>query len=144
VAAAQGLLKDRPGWQVVVLGSAKERRLASEVARGVGAAAVSLAGLSDLCALRGTIAGLRLLITNDTGPLHIAVALRTPSISLFSATDSRGTGPLQDLERHTVIQRAVPAWETRNIQRRDSAPMQRIDVDEVVAAGAELLSRTGS
>lgn len=142
VAAAKELLKDRPSWQVVVLGSRQERRLASEVARGVGGAAVSLAGLSDLCALRGTIAGLRLLLTNDTGPLHIAVAAGTPSVSLFGATDSRGTGPLQDLERHVVIQRSVPAWETRNIQHRSNETMSRIQVGEVVSAGQDLLART--
>ncbi len=141
VAAARGLLEGRSGWRVVVLGSARERALAAEVAGGVGPAAVSLAGLSDLRVLRGVIARLRLLVTNDTGPLHIAVALGVPTLSLFGATDSRGTGPLQDAERHAVIQRPVPAWETRNIQRRSRAPMKRIEVDEVLAAGRQLLAR---
>lgn len=144
IAAAQAVLGGRPGWRVVVLGSAKERALAAEVARGIGPAAVSLAGLSDLCTLRGLIAGLRLLVTNDTGPLHVAVAVRTPSVSLFGATDSRGTGPLQDPARHVVIQRPIPGWGTRNIQRRSNAPMHRIEVDEVVDASRDLLARTGS
>ncbi len=143
VAAAKGLLDGRRGWRVVVLGSAKERGLGAAVAQGVGPAAVSLAGLLDLRALRGIIAGLGLLITNDTGPLHMAVATGTPSVSLFGATDSRGTGPLQDPERHVVLQQPVRAWGTRNIQRRSNSPMHRIRVDEVVAAGHELLARMG-
>ncbi len=142
-AAAQDLLGGRAGWRVVLLGSKEEQGLAQEIARGIGPAAVSLAGLSDLRALRGLVAGLRLLLTNDTGPLHIAVALGTPTLSLFGATDSRGTGPLQDLDRHCIIQRPVPTWETRNIQRRGNAPMLRIEVNEVVAAGRDLLDRTG-
>lgn len=141
VAAAKALLADRPGWRAVVLGSAAERRLADDVARGIGPTAISLAGRLDLRTLRGLIAGLRLLITNDTGPLHIAVALGTPTLSLFGATNSRGTGPLQDRERHAIIERPAPTWEIANIQRRDNTPMRRIAVDEVVAAGRELLHR---
>jgi len=143
VAAARGLLDGRSGWRLVILGSMKERGLAAEVARGIGPAAVSLAGRLDLCALRGLMASLHLLVTNDTGPLHVAVALGVPTVSLFGATDSRGTGPLQDLERHIVLQRRQPAWDTRNIQRRDNTPMLRIAVGEVVAAGQDLLSRAG-
>lgn len=143
VAATQGLLDGRAGWRVVLVGSREEQKLASEIAQGIGPAAVSLAGLLELRALRGLVAGLRLLLTNDTGPLHIAVALGTPTLSLFGATDSRGTGPLQDLDRHCIIQRPVPTWETRNIQRRGNAPMLRIEITEVVAAGRDLLGRTG-
>ena len=139
VAAAKALLDDRPGWRAVILGSAAERRLAGEVACGIGPAAVSLAGQLDLRALRGLVAGLRLLMTNDTGPLHMAVALGTPTVSLFGATNSRGTGPLQDRERHMVIERPAPTWEIANIQRRGNTPMLRIGVDEVVARGRELL-----
>jgi lipopolysaccharide heptosyltransferase II len=144
VAAARGLLDGRSGWRLVVLGSMEERGLAAEVARALGPVAVNLAGRVDLRALRGLIAGLRLLVTNDTGPLHIAVAVETPTVSLFGATDSRGTGPLQDLERHVVLQRPAPVWDTPNIQRRTNAAMCRIPVEEVVAAGRDLLARVGS
>ncbi len=137
------LLGNRPGWRAVILGSRHERRLAEQVAREVGPATVNLAGLLDLRTARDLISNLRLLLTNDTGPLHIAIAVGTPTVSMFGATDSRGTGPLQDQERHAVIQRASPAWTERNIQRRSSAPMLAIAVDEVVAAANDLLGRRG-
>jgi lipopolysaccharide heptosyltransferase II len=139
--AAKHLLESNPIRRVVVLGSEDEQRLAGDVVRRIGSAAVSLAGVLNLHTLRGVIGGLRLLISNDTGPLHMAVALGTPTLSLFGATDSRGTGPLQDRERHTVIQRPVPAWDTNNIQQRSDAAMSRIGVDEVVAAAQDLLAR---
>jgi lipopolysaccharide heptosyltransferase II len=144
VAAARDLLDGRSGWRLVVLGSMEERGLAAAVARALGPVAVTLAGRADLRALRGLIAGLRLLVTNDTGPLHIAVALGTPTVSLFGATDSRGTGPLQDLDRHVVLQRPAPVWDTPNIQRRSNAAMCRIGVEDVVVAGRDLLARVGS
>ena len=139
VAVARTVMAGRGEWRVVVLGTPSERRLADAVAAAVGPSALSLAGRLDLLTLRGLVAGMRLLLTNDTGPLHIAVAVGTPTVSLFGATESRGTGPLQDPERHTVIQRPLPAWHTTNIQRRSPLPMLRIDVDEVVAACEALL-----
>jgi len=142
VSVGQELLAGRPRWRVVVLGSAREQRLAARVAGGIGPAAVSLAGRLDLRTLRGVIASLRLLLTNDTGPLHMAIALGIPTVSLFGATNSRGTGPLQDMERHVVLQHDLPMWETHNIQRRDNTPMLRIGVKEVVASGRNLLDRT--
>ena len=141
-AAAATALLER-GWRALVLGSREERALGSAVARRIGPAAVSLAGVAGLGALRGLVAGLTLLVTNDTGPLHVAVALGIPTVSLFGATDSGGTGPLQDPERHTVLQHPVPGWETRNIRRRSSEAMLRIEVDDAVAASRALLARVG-
>jgi len=43
------------------------------------------------------------LVTGDTGPLHVAVALQVKTISLFVTADSRSTGPIQDHELHRII-----------------------------------------
>jgi ADP-heptose:LPS heptosyltransferase len=45
------------------------------------------------------------LITPDTGTMHLAVALKTPTISLFSPTDSKIWGPNQDKKIHHIIQK---------------------------------------
>ena len=44
------------------------------------------------------------LVTGDTGPLHLAVALKVKLISLFVTAGSRSTGPIQDPELHRIIQ----------------------------------------
>ncbi len=49
------------------------------------------------------IDSLDLLVTGDTGPLHLAVALKTKTISLFVTADPRSTGPIQDPELHRII-----------------------------------------
>ncbi len=41
----------------------------------------------------------RLLITCDTGPMHVGFAVKTPTVALFGSYDPRGTGPF-DLEKH--------------------------------------------
>ena len=43
-----------------------------------------------------------LVITNDTGPMHIAAALRRPVVALFGPTDPAGTGPYG--QRENVLQ----------------------------------------
>ena len=55
-----------------------------------------------------------LLLSNDSGPLHLAVLLGTATVSLFGPTDSRRTGPYG--EKHVVFQTKVPCspcWQKR-------------------------------
>jgi ADP-heptose:LPS heptosyltransferase len=47
-----------------------------------------------------------LMISNDTGPMHIAAALRKPLVALFGPTEPRRTGPYGQLDR--VLQRTLP------------------------------------
>ena len=52
---------------------------------------------------KATIARMNLLITPDTGPMHIAAALGTPLVALFSGRDPRDCGPYTDPARYTVL-----------------------------------------
>jgi len=79
------------GNRVVVFGGPTERQLTARVA---GDAAVDLGGRTDLAQLAAGIASCDLLVTNDTGPLHLAAAVGTPTVSLWGAGDPIVTGPL--------------------------------------------------
>lgn len=79
------------GNRVVVFGGPTERELTARVA---GDAAVDLGGQTDLAQLATGIASCDLLVTNDTGPLHLAAAVGTPTVSLWGAGDPMVTGPL--------------------------------------------------
>ena len=79
------------GERVVVFGGPAERQLTARVA---GDAAVDLGGQTDLAQLAAGIASCDLLVTNDTGPLHLAAAVGTPTVSLWGAGDPVVTGPL--------------------------------------------------
>jgi heptosyltransferase-2 len=52
-----------------------------------------LCGRTTLPGLVGVLARLRLLVTNDSGPMHLASALGTPLVALFGPTDWRETAP---------------------------------------------------
>ncbi|NKI73869.1 glycosyltransferase family 9 protein [Dickeya sp. CFBP 2040] len=60
-------------------------------------------GATTLKELVATIQGMDMLLTGDTGPLHLAVALRVPTVSLFVTATPALTGPYQDPELHDII-----------------------------------------
>lgn len=95
--AAQGL-------RVAVTGVAGEAELTARVARGIGRAAVDLAGACALGTTAALLAESRLLVCNDTGVSHLAAALRVPSVVVMPWSDHSRWAPL-DRTRH----RGVPA-----------------------------------
>jgi heptosyltransferase-2 len=86
------LLREALDARVAVLGGRQELDLARRVAEAVPGAR-SLAGRTDLKALMAILSRLDLLVTNDTGPMHVAAALGTPLVDLCGAADERVTGP---------------------------------------------------
>ncbi len=86
------LLRDRHGLAAVVLWGPGEEALAHAVVDASdGAASVAPpTGLHDLIALAR---GARLVVSGDTGPLHIAAAVGVPAVALFGPTDPGRNGP---------------------------------------------------
>lgn len=92
--AAQHLI-DRHGLAIVINGSPGEAALADEIVSRIGAASlpvVSLARLGvSIGSLKGVVRGASIVLTNDTGPRHIAAAFNVPTVTLFGPTDPRWT-----------------------------------------------------
>jgi ADP-heptose:LPS heptosyltransferase len=78
-AAVSALRAD--GWAVVVTGSASERQLTAEVS---AAAALDLGGRLSLAELAAVLDGAAVVVVANTGPAHLAAAVGTPVVSLFS------------------------------------------------------------
>lgn len=87
-----GFLKEQCGLTPVVLWGPGEERLADSVIAASANAAIAAppTGLADLVALSRAAA---LVVSGDTGPLHIATAVGTPTVSLFGPTDPERNGP---------------------------------------------------
>jgi ADP-heptose:LPS heptosyltransferase len=94
------------GLTIVLTGVAGEAELTREVARAMRAPAVDLAGKTTLGAIAALIDGARLLLSNDTGVAHIAVARRTPSVRVSCGGDERRWAPLDD-GIHRIIHHPV-------------------------------------
>lgn len=85
---ALGREVQRLGATSLILWGPGEERLADEVAVAVGAGA-TLAPATDLEELAALLRACSLVITNDTGPMHLSVAVGTPTVALFSKSDQR-------------------------------------------------------
>ena len=121
VAAAIGIMRRTPcRW--LVLGGAADVELAGKITAELRAATASAAGgapvfplvlnlagkttLRELCAALQTC---RVLITNDTGPMHLAAAVGTPVVVPFGSTSPELTGPgLPGDPRHRLLRGAAP------------------------------------
>ncbi|MEA2642935.1 MAG: hypothetical protein QOF51_4329 [Chloroflexota bacterium] len=79
------------GFQVAVTGSAGEYALVEEVRDGIGPGAIGLAGRLTLPELAALIAQARLLVANNTGPVHVAAAVGTPVVDLYALTNPQHT-----------------------------------------------------
>jgi heptosyltransferase-2 len=91
-AAAERLAREL-GARVAVLGGPAERPLAEAIAAQIRTPSRVLAGETSLGELIGVLSRLRLLLTNDSGPMHLAAALGVPLVALFGPTDWRETAP---------------------------------------------------
>ena len=81
--------------RIAIVGSDADRELASEITREAGARAVDCTGKLSLLASAELIGRSRVLVTNDSSPLHLASAMGTPTVAIFGPTVPEfGFGPL--------------------------------------------------
>jgi len=116
----------------------EEQAIAEDVARRMRERSV-LAAPGSLEDLKAMVERATLLLTNDTGPRHVAVALDRPVITLMGPTDPRHTHHL--LERQRVLWEDVPCRPCgRPTCAIDQRCLRRLPPERVVQAAAELLA----
>ena len=92
-AAVADLLSERAGAQVVLVGAVEELDISEEVARHMRVRPVLLTGTTDLAQTTAVLKASDLLVTNDTGPAHIAAAVGCPVVVIFGPTNPFTTRP---------------------------------------------------
>lgn len=92
-AAVADLLSERAGAEVVLVGAAEELDISEEVARRMRARPVVLTGKTDLAQTAAVLRASDLLVTNDTGPAHVAAAVGCPVVVVFGPTNPVTTRP---------------------------------------------------
>jgi heptosyltransferase I len=93
IAESAHMLHAEHGLDVLLLGAAEDRGLASQAMAEAAFPVIDLVGKTTLREAVGIIQKAKLAIGPDTGLMHIAAAVGTPVISLWGATDPRRTGP---------------------------------------------------
>jgi heptosyltransferase I len=132
----------RQGFAVALIGSGRERDVCAEVAR-LAPGAVNLAGETSLTELVALIRRSALCVTNDSGPMHLAVALDRPVVSVFGPTDAVWIGPYGRTD--AVLQAGVacsPCY-LRMLSRcpNDHACMHKVAASTVSERADDILRR---
>jgi ADP-heptose:LPS heptosyltransferase len=152
-AAVGARLQRDLGAAIVVTGAEADRPLCAALQAELSEPAVDLTGRLDLEEMMGLVSVLDLFLSPDTGPMHMACALGTPSVSVFGPSDPIRyfSGGDYDETRHRVVRGELwcsPCNRIRKPPAECSGPalpecLERVGVDEVYAAAAELLRPAG-
>jgi ADP-heptose:LPS heptosyltransferase len=136
------------GFRVVVTGTDDEAALTAAVAGAIGPDAVDVGGRLDLSALVGLLSRAAIVVSNDTGPLHVADAIGTPSVGIFWAGNAINGGP-PFRSRH----RPLLSWRVtcsvcgaHSMAARcphDESWVDDVSVGDVLTAAAELAGDNG-
>lgn len=119
---------------IIILGSKEDIPIAGEISFLASDKPVVAAGKTSLKTLTALLERVDLLLTNDSGPMHIAAALGTPVIALFGPTNPGLTGPYGD--NHIVIRKEMecsPCLRRPCLHGRPVC-MEAITVEEVMEA----------
>jgi heptosyltransferase-2/heptosyltransferase-3 len=140
-------LRDECEGSIVVLGGPSEIEVVQAVVSGVGRAAIGLAGKTSIGELAAVLERCALVIGPDSGPLHLAVAVGTPTVHLFGPADPRRFGPFGDPRWHVVVRSSRACAPCHRLafpadQLADHACVADISVDEVVPVACALLERS--
>ncbi|MBI5193081.1 MAG: lipopolysaccharide heptosyltransferase II [Nitrospirae bacterium] len=92
--------------KIIIFGSLKETDIGNEIASLAEAPVLNAAGKTSVRELMALIHRCKCIITNDSGPMHIAAALGIPVTAIFGSTDPVKSGPSG--EGHVVIKKDVP------------------------------------
>jgi len=99
---------------------------------------VVLAGRTSLAELMALVARCQLVVTNDSGPMHLAAALGVPQVAIFGSSSPEATGPWSPAAR--VVRQSVAC--SPCFRRRcpiDFRCMERVTVEQVLEAAGDLL-----
>jgi ADP-heptose:LPS heptosyltransferase len=139
VRLAQRLINTYPDCLLILIGSPGELEIAQGFMSKMNVEErlniTDYVGKTTMPELLSIINALDILVTNDTGPLHLAIAAKTKTVSLFVLNPPNENGPYQNLNLHKVIYR--PPVEDEVLVDTLKHPMDRIQVEEVFDAVVE-------
>lgn len=129
------------GAHVFLLGAPDDKPVCSRIEQGIGAGVRNLCAKTRLVDLGGVMNELDLLISVDSGPMHMAAAVGTPVIAPFGATEPKRTGPYG---RHLVLVNenlsCRPCLSRTCLRsQKDIACLRDLPPDRVISAARQVL-----
>ena len=137
-AAVIDSLAQERGFRIIVTGGPGEVELVRDLVGRVSVPVIDLAGQTNLGQLAALMARSRLVTGVDSGPLHLAVAMGTPTVHLFGPVDEAIFGPWGDPSRHRIVKSERACVPCNRLDytadELDAHPCMRdIEADQVLA-----------
>ncbi len=127
------------GSKVIMVGDEADRGLISEIGYAMKRAPIMFGGRTNLRQLAALLKRCRLLITNDSAPMHLGAALGVPTLAIFGPTDPKKYGPID--AKHSIVRKddldCSPCEVARCI--RDHECMKGIFAEEVYRVARRML-----
>lgn len=102
---AAAKINTQSSTQWILFGTKNDAAIGNQIAAAIGDRCVNRIGQTTLDELIDEIRGCRLLLTNDTGTMHLAALLGVPVVAIFGSTEPSLTGPLGN--GHTILRHHV-------------------------------------
>ena len=140
-ASLSDLLAEKFGAKVIITGAKKDENLGREIEGLMKSPAINISGKTDLKELSAILERANLVIANDTGSMHLAVAVKTKVIALFGPTSPVLTGPY-GIGTYRVLMNnqkcEVPCYD---VTCKDNICMKAISVGDVLKTAGEMLGK---
>lgn len=136
------LIQSDPNLKIAILGQSEDHALGAQLANNNPTRCLNLAGKTSLPEMIEWIRLSRLVVTNDTGPMHVAAAIGKPTVSIFGPTNPHRTGPLHQMQG--VLRGTLPCAPCLKPHCTSPTPlecMHQITPDRVLSAVQERLSK---
>jgi lipopolysaccharide heptosyltransferase II len=134
-------LSEARGAKIFVFGGPGEEHLALRIEKAMKHPVTNLAGKLSLNDLAYVISRLDLFVTNDSGPMHIAAAVKTPVVALFGPEDPVYTRPYTTPDLYRIVQKELSCRPCMNKRCDQPICMESLKPEEVLQACLELLNR---
>ncbi len=137
-------LRRGDGAHVFCMGGKSDHSVCAEIARILNVhddapAVTNLAGRTSMVEMAGWLAGMDLVIANDSGPVHLAAALSVPVLAIFGPTDPRRTGPYGAGHRTLVSTIPCRPCFRRDCRYETARCLEKVTAAEVLTAAREML-----
>ena len=140
-AAVADELAEEFGNRILIIGGQGERDVSEEIEQKMKTEALNLCGKTTVREMMAVLSQCRLMITNDSGPMHVAAAFNVPIVAVFGPTDHTTTSPFSDKNRIIRKEADCAPCLLRHCPT-DHRCMEAITVDDVVTAARSIMETT--
>jgi heptosyltransferase-2 len=140
-AETAALVNKKTAAKWVLFGTENDHGLGQQIAAALGDSCINRIGQTNMEQLIDELGECRLLLTNDTGTMHLAAFLGQPVVAIFGSTEPRLTGPLGS--RHIIVRHHVEC--SPCLLREcpiDFRCMKAVNAEEVATAVLSILQKS--